>query len=102
MNDFACRYPSATYFRDCQGRTLHQAKLASGHKNLTDDALFFLEMSDEQVREIDPGNDLYPFMVAASGETCDLSAVYSLLRRNPALSHRNTGKPKRRGKRKRK
>jgi hypothetical protein len=100
MNDFACRYPSATYFRDCQGRTLHQAKLASGHKNLTDDALFFLEMSDEQVREIDPGNDLYPFMVAASGETCDLSAVYSLLRRNPSLAHRS--KPKRRGKRKRK
>jgi hypothetical protein len=65
-----------------------------------DNAMFFLEMSDEQVREIDPGSDLYPFMVAASGETCDLSAVYSLLRRNPALAHRS--KPKRRRKRKRK
>jgi hypothetical protein len=62
--------------------------------------MFFLEMSDEQVREIDPGNDLYPFMVAASGETCDLSAVYSLLRRNPALAHRS--KPQRRNRRKRK
>ena len=56
---------------------------------------------DEQVREIDPGNDLYPFMVAASGETCDLSAVYSLLRRNPALAHRMKPKQRRR-KRKRK
>jgi hypothetical protein len=86
LNDFGSRYPSATYFRDSQGRTLHQAKLASGHKTFMDDAMFFLEMSDEQVREIDPGSDLYPFMVAASGETCDLSAVYSLLRRNPALA----------------
>jgi hypothetical protein len=86
MKDFGSRYPSATYFRDSQGRTLLQAKLASGHKTFMDDAMFFLEMSDEQVREIDPGSDLYPFMVAASGETCDLSAVYSLLRRNPALA----------------
>ena len=100
LNYFGSRYPSATYFRDSQGRTLHQAKLASGNKTFMDDAMFFLEMSDEQVREIDPGSDLYPFMVAASGETCDLSAVYSLLRRNPALAHRS--KPKRRRKRKRK
>jgi hypothetical protein len=85
MKDFGSRYPSATYFRDSQGRTLLQAKLASGNKTYIDDPMFFLEMSDEQVREIDPGSDLYPFMVAASGETCDLSAVYSLLRRNPAL-----------------
>jgi hypothetical protein len=102
MKDFGSRYRSATYFRDCQGRTLHQARLASGHKTFIDDPMFFLEMSDEQVREIDPGSDLYPFMVAASGQTSDLSAVYALLRRNPSLSHRNTGKPKRRGKRKRK
>jgi hypothetical protein len=87
MNDFGSRYPSATYFRDWEGRTLHQAALAHGNKTFMDDAMFFLEMSDEQVRAIDPGSDLYPFMVAASGETCDLSAVYSLLRRNPALAH---------------
>ena len=45
----------------------------------------FVCYSDDQVREIDPANDLYPFMVAASGETSDLSAVYVLLRRNPSL-----------------
>jgi hypothetical protein len=96
MRDFGSRYPSATYFRDSHGRTLHQAKLASGHKSFMDDPMFFLEMSDEQVREIDPGSDLYPFMVAASGETCDLSAVYSLLRRNPVLAHRSKPKQRRR------
>ena len=101
MEAFACRYPSATYFRDCEGRTLLQATLASGHKKtFNNNALFFLQMSDEQVREIDPGNDLYPFMVAASGQTSDLSAVYNLLRRNPSLAHRN--KPKKGRKRKRK
>jgi hypothetical protein len=96
LNDFACRYPSATYLRDSEGRTLHQAALARGNKTFMDDAMFFLQMSDEQVREIDPGSDLYPFMVAASGETCDLSAVYSLLRRNPALAHRSEPKQRRR------
>jgi hypothetical protein len=100
MKDFGSRYPSATYFRDCKGRTLQQTTLASGHKTFGDDPMFFLQMSDEQVREIDPGSDLYPFMVAASGHTSDLSAVYNLLRRNPSLAHCN--KPKRRRKRKRK
>jgi hypothetical protein len=99
LNDFGSRYLTAAYFRDCQGRTLLQAKLASENKSFIDDAMFFIEMSDEQVREIDPGSDLYPFMVAASGETCDLSAVYVLLRRNPSLAHRN--QPKRKSKRKR-
>ena len=68
---------------------MHQAALASGNKTFIDDPMFFLQMSDEHVREIDPGSDLYPFMVAASGQTCDLSAVYNLLRRNPSLAHRN-------------
>jgi hypothetical protein len=96
MKDFGSRYPSATYFRDSQGRTLLQAKLASGNKTFINDSMFFLEMSDEQVREIDPGNDLYPFMVATSGKMCDLSAAYALLKRSPSLAHRN--KPKRRRK----
>jgi len=55
------------------------ALLASGgNKTFIDDPMFFLEMrSDKQVREIDPGSDLYPFMVEALGEMCDLSAVYA-------------------------
>ena len=88
IKDFGSRYLSAPYLRDSQGRTLHQAALASGNKTFIDDPMFFLEMSDEQVGDIDPGSDLYPFMVAASGETCDLSAGYALLKRNPSLAHR--------------
>ena len=79
---------------------MHQAALASGHKTFIDDPMFFLQMSDEQVGEIDPGSDLYPFMVAASGETYDLSAVYALLKRNPSLAHRNKPKKKRTHKKK--
>ena len=100
MNQFAMRYQSAGFLRDSKGRTLCQAEIASGSKRFTNDAAFFVRMSDEQVREIDPGTDLYPFMVLASGETnalypfavlssdettSDLSAVYYMLRRNPSL-----------------
>ena len=99
MNDFVNKYSSAAYLRDHQGRTLHQATLASGNRRFRNHAMFFVGMSDEDVREIDPGSDLYPFMVAASGQTSDLSAVYNLLRRNPALARCN--RPRRVRKRKR-
>merc|ERR1719354_107410 len=61
--------------------------LASGnYYTFEDNAMHFnLCLSDDQVREIDPATDLYPCMVAASGETSDLSAVFVLLRRNPSL-----------------
>ena len=87
LNDFMVRYTSAAYLRDTDGRNLDQAILASGNKTFASDASYFLRtLSDDQVREIDPASDLYPFMVAASGETSDLSAVYVLLRRNPSLA----------------
>jgi hypothetical protein len=85
LSEFAKRYPSSMFIRDTNGRKLHQSELASGNKTFDQDPMCFLRMSDEQVREIDPGTDLYPFMVSASGETSDLSAVYYLLRRNPSL-----------------
>jgi hypothetical protein len=86
MNDFGNRYPSAAFLRDNQGRTLQQATLASGTKTYKDNVMFFLGMSDEQVKKRDPGTDLYPFMVlASSGHTSDLSAVYYLLKRKPFL-----------------
>jgi hypothetical protein len=80
-NEFGKRYPSAMFLRDNNRRVLYQADLASGNRTYDQDSMFFLGMRDDQVREIDPGTDLYPFMVAASGETSDLSAVYFLLRR---------------------
>ena len=79
-------HKSKAYLRDSDGRNLDQAILASGNKTFASDASYFLRtLSDDQVREIDPASDLYPFMIAASGETSDLSAVYVLLRRNPSL-----------------
>ncbi len=42
-------------------------------------------MSDRQVCEIDPGSDLYPFMVVACNDANDLDGTYYLLRRNPSL-----------------
>ena len=85
-NEFEMRYPSSMFIRDKNnGRKLYQSELASGNKTFNRDSMFFLRMSDEQVRELDPGTDLYPFMVSASGQTSDLSAIYHLLRRNPSL-----------------
>ena len=54
---------------------------------LKSNGLYFLQaLIDHHVRKIDPPTDLYPFMLAASGNTSDLSAVYAvLLRRNPSL-----------------
>ena len=66
-------------------RVLYQADLASGGRTFDQDPMFFLDLNDEQVRELDPETGLYPFMVSASDETSDLSAVYRLLKRNPSL-----------------
>ena len=41
--------------------------------------------------EIDSGNGLYPFMVAACGSTRGLGGVYCLLRRNPSLVSHGIG-----------
>jgi hypothetical protein len=95
LNDFAMYYPSAMHLRDSLGRKVYQAKLACGNTKYMNSAAFFAGMHDFEIAEIDPETDLYPFMVAASGETSDLSAVYYLLRRNPALvntSRRNVRK----------
>jgi hypothetical protein len=85
FNEFAQQYPSSFFVRDQHDRSIHQSKLASGHKSHSKDAEFYLNMSDDQVREIDPGNGLYPFMVAACDNNSDLGGVYYLLIRNPSL-----------------
>lgn len=85
LHEFSMRYPSAFHLRNVHGRSLNQHCLACGTKAYTTDAMFFLRMSDDEVGEIDPVTDLYPFLLAASEETSDLSAVYYLLRRDPSL-----------------
>ena len=86
LDDFAKYYSSAAHLRDASGRKLYQTKLASGNATFGKSASFFVGLKDDEIAEIDPGTDLYPFMVSASEETnSDLSAVYYLLMRNPAL-----------------
>ena len=86
LKHFSIRYTSAIYVRYEDGRNLNQAMLASGKTLFKKNGLHFLHtLTDDNVREIDPATDLYPFMVAASVNTSDLSAVYVLLRRNPSL-----------------
>jgi hypothetical protein len=85
LNDFIIYYPSAVDLRDSLGRTWYQAKLACGNTTYRNSATFFTGLNDYEIAEIDPETDLPPFMVAASGETSDLSAVYYLLRRSPFL-----------------
>ena len=85
FNEFAKRYPSSFFVRDENGRDMQQTMLASGHKSYSKDAWFYLHITDTQVRQRDPGNGLYPFMVAACNITNDLEGTYYLLRRNPSL-----------------
>ena len=86
LNDFLIRYTSDGYSKDVDGRNLDQTILASGKTTFQNSGMYFIRtLSDEQVGEIDPVTKLYPFMVAASGETSDLSAVYVLMGRNPSL-----------------
>ena len=93
MDDFALRYPLSMHARDTFGRTLSQAEnhemLASGTKTYRNNITFFVRrLSDEDLRIVDPDRaGLYPFMIAASGNTSDLSAVNYLLRRDPSLAY---------------
>ena len=88
MNDFTMRNPSAVlYLRDDKQRAFQHAVLSSGMSFKTD-ALFILRMRDDEIEERDPLTDLYPFAIAASAETPDLSTIYCLLRRNSSLLER--------------
>ncbi len=85
MNLFTTHYPEAAYLRDMDNRTLFLCTLVSGNKTFSEDPLFFLKASDDEVGEMDPVTELFPFALAASGNKSDLMAVYRLLRREPGL-----------------
>lgn len=85
MDIFTRHYFHATYLRDEDNRSLFLASLASGNKSFTSNASFFSTATDDNVTEKDPVTDLFPFALAASDETSDLDAVYTLLRRAPGL-----------------
>jgi len=48
------------------------------------------ETTDAKMLERNPMTNAYPFMLAAAGDTSELSIVYHLLRRDPEVSYRAT------------
>ena len=85
MNDFSIRYPSATYLCDEDGRSFVQAELANGTKIFASDGLFFMRMKDDEIAELDPVTNQYPFLTCASREISDLSTIFVLLSENQSL-----------------
>ncbi len=85
MNVFVTHYPEAAYVRNADNRTLFLSTLASGNKTFCEDPIYFLKASDDEVGEMDPVTELFPFALAASGNSSDLMTVYKLLRRAPDL-----------------
>ena len=82
MDDFASRYTSSIYTRDMFGYTVSQVE----SQGIEGTHMY----RENGTRMIDPDMiaGLYPFMVAASGNTRHhLSAVYCLIRREPSLVH---------------
>ena len=90
MNDFTMRYLSAAYLRDADGRSVRQAAIASGSKTFQNDTMFYVNMTDDEIAELDPVTKQYPFLTCATGEESDLSTVYVLLSRNPSLLEKYT------------
>jgi cytochrome c553 len=85
MNGFTSRYPSALYHRDEDGRTLMQAAIASGAKTFKNDSVFIGKMTNDEIAELDPVTNQYPFLTCAACHSSDLSTIYVLLSRNPSL-----------------
>jgi len=89
INDFCIRYPSAWHLRDENGRSIHQAQLAEGStKTVANDGMFFMNLTDDEIAEVDPVTKQYPFLVVANGEASDLSTIFYLLSKNPSLLER--------------
>ncbi len=87
FQEFALRYPDAAFVRDKKGRTLIQYAIASGSKTYKTDAFYFARIRSDELEERDPSTNLYPFMTAAVAETSnDLSTIFYLLGRNPAMA----------------
>ena len=66
-------------------RSVTQATIASGSKTFKNDTVFYIKMTDDEIVELNPFTNQYPFLTCATGETSDLSTVYVLLSRNPSL-----------------
>lgn len=47
--------------------------------------MFYVNMTDDEIAELDPVTNQYPFLMYATCETSDLSTIYFLLSKNPSL-----------------
>ncbi|GFH58201.1 hypothetical protein CTEN210_14677 [Chaetoceros tenuissimus] len=82
---FAANFPWAFYLRDHNGRTLHQAVLASSPSNMNANSFLIASMTENQIQQKDPITTLYPFAAMAVGEDGDLDKVFYLLRKCPLV-----------------
>ena len=101
MNDFTSRYPSALYHRDKDGRTLTQAALTSGAKTFKNDSIFIGKMTDDEIAELDPVTNQYPFLTCATHESSDYQLYLSCCQETHYYSSNTLSKSRMRLQRKR-
>lgn len=88
LEDFIPHYPQSIHFRDDRGRSLFHTRLAESYTysdSSSKGSSFVLEATDEDIEERDPVTGLYPFLLASSSGSADLTSIYEVLRRRPDL-----------------
>ena len=50
--------------------------------------MLFMNLTDDEIAEVDPVTKQYPFLVVATGAASDLSTIFYLLSKNPSLLER--------------
>ncbi len=83
-DDFIYRYPDAMYLKDRLGRQLLHVALKPGLK-LSAPLFMMIHTNKASIEEEDPVTNLYPFMLAATGEEKDLTTIYKLLTLRPEV-----------------
>ena len=71
LDDFAARYPNATFLRDEHEQSLTQSAISSVSKIFSTGAMFFVRLADYEIEEVDPVSELYPFATAAAAPGSD-------------------------------
>ncbi len=79
VDDFVLRYPDAIFLKDAQNRLLLHIAAKKGVK-LSTFLLMLMHCNKHSLKERDPVTNLYPFMLAATADLCELTTIYKLLR----------------------
>ena len=97
---WCCRLHSSTirrnwvyYWKRTKGKTAWELAFEKYGKDETWAIIenFFEDTRDVRIVERNPATNVYPFMIAAAGESSDLSTVYYFLRRHPEVLYRTGG-----------